>query len=159
MNFLVDTNILVRLSDTASSLHSVCRRAVPGFLDRGDVLFICSQVMIEYWVVVTRPADVNGLGFEPAQAEADVRDFENWFEWLSEPADIAIRWRALVNNHAVRGKRAHDARIVALMEAHGLANLLTFNAADFAGFAGVVCVSPSSYALPTRKEDSPESGN
>ncbi len=52
MNFLVDTNVLVRLSDVASSLHSVCLRAVPGFLVRGDVLFISSQIRIEYWVTV-----------------------------------------------------------------------------------------------------------
>src|SRR5882724_5241738 len=144
MSLLVDTNILARLSETGSPLHSICSQAVPRLLQRGDALFICSQTVIEYWAVATRPIAVNGLGFDPTQAEAELRDFEKWFQWLSEPPDIAVRWRALVNKHSVVGKQAHDTRLVALMEAHGLTHLLTLNPKDFARFSGVTCVEPAS---------------
>src|SRR6266536_3244697 len=115
MNLLVDTNILARLSEAGSPFHVICRQAVPRLLQRGDSLFICAQTVIEYWAVATRPAAVNGLGFDPAQAEAELCDFDNWFQRLSEPPDIAVRWRALANKHQVLGKQAHDTRLVALM--------------------------------------------
>ena len=47
------------------------------------------------------------------------------------------------SKHSVLGKQAHDTRLVALMEAHGLTHLLTFNAGDFARFPGVTCVEPA----------------
>ncbi len=72
MNLLADTNILVRLSDTSSPFHPVCRRAVASLLGKGDLLFICTQNVVEYWAVATRPVQVNGLGFDPAHAEAEL---------------------------------------------------------------------------------------
>jgi predicted nucleic acid-binding protein len=143
MNLLVDTNVLARLSDTGSHLHSICLQAIPRLLERGDGLFVCAQTIIEYWSVATRPAPVNGLGFDHGQAAQELRDFDKWFRCLSEPPDIAARWRALVNKHFIMGKQAHDTRLVALMEAHGLTNLLTLNPRDFARFPGVACIDPS----------------
>ena len=142
MIILLDTNILVPLSDTASPWHEVCRQAIPRLIVRQDTLCLCAQVMIEYWAVATRPASVNGLGFTPEEAEMDLCDFERTLEWLPEPPDIAGRWRALANEHAVRGKQAHDTRLVALMMAHGVAHLLTLNGGDFGRFEGVHCLSP-----------------
>lgn len=143
MNVLVDTNILVRLSDAGCPSHFDCDRAVSFLLGRGDMLFFCAQVTIEYWAVATRPRAANGLDFEPAEAEIELRDFDNMLILLPEPPDIAARWRALVNEHTVRGKQAHDARLVALMEAHGLAHLLTLNGSDFARYPGITSLNPA----------------
>jgi predicted nucleic acid-binding protein len=76
-------------------------------------------------------------------AEASLRRAEQWLVWLPEPPDIGARWRANVNKHSVLGKQAHDTRLVALMEAHGLKHLLTLNPGDFARFPGVTCVEPA----------------
>ena len=38
-----------------------------------------------------------------------------------KPPDMAERWRKMAREHTVRGKQAHDARIAALMIAHGVA--------------------------------------
>ena len=143
MNILVDTNILVRMSDTNSPLHLLCNEAVSRLDQRSDALFLCIQVAAEYWSVATRPTNVNGLGLEPTKAEDELKDFEKAIAWLPEPSDIGPRWRRLVNKHRVRGRQVHDARLVAFMEAHGLTNLLTLNAADFARFPGVTCLSPA----------------
>jgi len=35
---------------------------------------LCAQVLIEYWVVATRPASRNGFGLTPAEAEADIME-------------------------------------------------------------------------------------
>lgn len=48
-----------------------------------------------------------------------------------------------MTTHAVGGKNAHDARLVAAMLAHGLTHLLTFNAADFRRFTAVTVADPS----------------
>lgn len=143
MRILIDTNILVRLRDASSPDHSPCREALKKLQDRQDVPCLCAQVLIEYWVVATRPTDVNGLGLSPAQAEIDLRDFEQIFSWLPEPPDISHRWRALVTRYAVAGRPAHDARLVALMQAHGITQLLTLNTGDFTCYAGVTPIKPS----------------
>src|SRR5687767_15068356 len=118
MNYLLDTNILLRLSETGSPFHLACKQAVASLLANGDLLFICAQNLIEYWAVATRPVSVNGLGFDPVQAEAELQDFEKWAHLLSEPPDIGQRWRRLAQHHNVRGKQAHDTRLVAFMDAH-----------------------------------------
>jgi len=143
MNALVDTNILVRLSDLGHPVQPVCQLALQRLLQRQDRVFLCAQAAIEYWAVATRPKSINGLGLTPMDAEMELRRAERWLVWLPEPPDIAVRWRALVNKHSVLGKQAHDTRLVALMEAHGLTHLLTLNAGDFARFPGVTCVEPA----------------
>lgn len=102
-----------------------------------------AQTFIEYWVVATRPRDVNGLGLAPPEAEADLRDFEDTFALLAEPADMAIRWRALASEYGVRGRQAHDARLAALMRAYGIRHLLTLNSGDFRRYSWITCLLPS----------------
>ncbi|MCX6916367.1 MAG: PIN domain-containing protein [Verrucomicrobia bacterium] len=143
MNALVDTNILVRLSDSGHPLQSVCELALQRLLQRQDRVFLCAQVAIEFRAVATRPKSINGLGLSPTDAEIGLRRAGRWLVWLPEPADIGVRWRALVNKHSVLGKQAHDTRLVALMEAHGLTYMLSLNARDFARFPGVICVEPA----------------
>jgi hypothetical protein len=41
------------------------------------------------------------------------------------------------------GVQVHDARLVALMMAHGLSHLLTLNPADFQRYPGITALSPS----------------
>jgi hypothetical protein len=42
----------------------------------------------------------------------------------------------------VVGKNAHDARLVAAMNVHGLTQLLTFNNQDFQRYPGISVVTP-----------------
>lgn len=46
----------------------------------------------------------------------------------------------------VKGKRAHDARLVAWMRVNKVERVLSFNVRDFHGFDGVDAVSPESSA-------------
>ena len=52
-------------------------------------------------------------------------------------------WQALARNYDVKGKNAHDARLVAAMQRHGIGHLLTFNKPDFTRFAGVCVFTPA----------------
>jgi len=46
------------------------------------------------------------------------------------------------SENAVHGTRAHDTRLVAAMQRHGLTYLLTFNTADFSRFTAIHGLSP-----------------
>jgi hypothetical protein len=47
---------------------------------------------------------------------------------------------------AVFGKPAHDARLIAVMHAHGLTVILTFDASGFSRYPGIDVVHPSGLA-------------
>lgn len=142
MNILLDTNILVRLVEPSEPDHPLCLQAVRQLESAGETLHCCAQTAIEFWAVATRPKNVRGLGFTPARTETALLRAERSWLWLPEPPDIAVRWRRIVNRYAVLGKQVHDARLVALMEAHGLTHLLTLNTADFARYPSITPLHP-----------------
>jgi predicted nucleic acid-binding protein len=62
---------------------------------------------------------------------------------LTENAGTYRIWRSLVVTHGVQGVQVHDARLVSVMQAHGVAQILTLNAADFTRYSAVVtAISP-----------------
>jgi predicted nucleic acid-binding protein len=54
-----------------------------------------------------------------------------WLRVFDETDLTAANLRDLVRRYQVRGKRIHDANIVATMMTHGLARLATYNQRDF----------------------------
>lgn len=142
MKVLLDTNILLRLSATQAPEHADVVRAVTSLLSRGDEPVISAQVLIELWVVATRPANVNGFGWTPAVTHRAITSFRAQFTLLEDTPAIFAHWLALVVASSVEGKRAHDARLAATMLAHGVSTLLTLNPRDFGGFPGVTTLHP-----------------
>lgn len=142
MKLLVDTNIPIRALDPQDARHEVCAAALRTLSTPEHELYLCAQVIIEYWAVATRPRNVNGLGLEPGAVEASLQELEKALLTLPEPPDMAARWRELAGRYGVRGRQVHDTRLVALMLAHGVTTLLTLNGADFARFSEITCLSP-----------------
>jgi predicted nucleic acid-binding protein len=139
---LVDTNVLLRAAQPGHSQYAAAVGAVKTARKRGEVPCVVPQVLYEFWVVATRPVADNGLGMTTTDAEADVADLIQQFHLFRDERAILDRWRRLVVDHDVRGKTAHDARIVAAMERHGIQRLLTFNPQHFRRFAGIDVVHP-----------------
>lgn len=146
MHFL-DTNIVLRLLNTAAPEHEVVRRSVENLESGGEQLAIGLQVLVESWVVLTRPVENNGFGWSTAQAHGALSATRARFTVLVDDDDTATRWLDLVSTQSVSGKRAHDARIVALMASHGVSRILTLNDQDFAGMPQVVAVRPGGSAV------------
>lgn len=142
MNYLIDTNILLRLVEQNSPHHADAQTAVDKLLKRGDTLFITLQNISEFWNVCTRPKDKNGLGFSVAEADAELKQIEQVFDLLPDTAEVYQNWRELVVKHSVSGVQVHDAKIAASMKAHNIENLLTFNAKDFKRFSDIKAVEP-----------------
>ncbi|MGL4882193.1 MAG: type II toxin-antitoxin system VapC family toxin, partial [Waterburya sp.] len=64
MNYLVDTNILLRLSDRNHPQHPIIRSVIRVLRSQGHSLYITPQNCAEFWNVATRPSDKNGLGLD-----------------------------------------------------------------------------------------------
>ena len=142
MSYLIDTSIFLCARDQQSALREVCALAVQHLVENEQRLFICTQVLAEYWVVATRPRQNNGMGLDLSTASADVGRLLAAFESLPEPDDGSRRWYDLVVRHHVLGKQVHDARLAALMLAHGVTHILTLNPGDFARYDGITPVTP-----------------
>jgi predicted nucleic acid-binding protein len=143
MNLLVDTSILVRLSDYTSAVRELCERAIQESLKHGITLYLASQVIIEYWAVSTRPSEANGLGRSVELTFADCMDYLRLMSLLPEPPDIAERWLQLVRQYEVKGKEVHDARLVAFAVAHRIGDILTLNPDDFSRYREVTSWTPA----------------
>lgn len=140
--YLLDTNLLLRLSDRVSADRILAEEGITKLRRNGDELCITVQNLIEFWAVVTRPCNVNGFDWTTQQAETEINILLNKFPLLSDSPDVLTHWLALVSQHDIKGRRTHDARLVAVMLAPGVTHLLTFNTGDFASFTHISLVHP-----------------
>jgi predicted nucleic acid-binding protein len=140
---LLDTNVLGRMTDSTDPQCAASRRAVHVLLVQREVLIIVPQNLYEFWAVATRkpgapPGGQNGLGMTSNQASLWLLYFQRRFKFLPDRADLVDRWHALVKTLDIKGLESHDARLVAAMQTHGIARILTFNANDFKAFSVIV---------------------
>ena len=131
------------LTASKSEKQPIALQAVAALLREGHSLVIASQVITEFWSVVTRPIDVNGLGFSPERARAEIDRARELFPLIKDTPELFNRWLHLVTEHSISGKRVHDIKLIALMLEHDVSHLLTFNARDFPKTAGIIVVEPS----------------
>jgi predicted nucleic acid-binding protein len=132
MDVLLDTNLVTRCIQPSHPLHTIAIAAMKEFAARGDRLCIVPQVIYEHFVVCTRPPnEYGGLGMTSEAAIAEITRVATLFELLLDSQTIYPEWLRLIDQNKVIGKRAHDARIVAAMNIHGMRAIATFNAKDF----------------------------
>ena len=145
-SYLADTNLLLRMADPASSQHPIATKALARLFSQGDEVFLTPQNFIEFWAVATRPVEANGFGWNSERTTKEVADLQKRFPLLADTPDIFTRWLELVKQLPVHGKRVHDARLVAVLQAHAVEYLVTFNTSDFAAFPTLSLVDPYSLA-------------
>ena len=74
--YLLDTNLLLRLSDGRSPSNPIAANAVAQLIANGHDVFITGQNLVEFWAVATRPVEANGLGWSADRARLELRDFD-----------------------------------------------------------------------------------
>jgi predicted nucleic acid-binding protein len=149
MLVLVDTNVLLRLVKSDDALHTTALAALDRLVDLSATVVIVPQCCYEFYVVATRPVDVNGLGLDPETADAKLDEFLGFLSLLRDERTILESWRDLVRTYRVRGKTAHDARLVAAMRRHRIDHVLTFNTSDFKRYSAFLTVlDPGRLAVP-----------
>jgi predicted nucleic acid-binding protein len=140
--YLLDTNVLLRAVQEEADDHTIAISAISLLAGRGEDLVVTPQVLIEFWSVATRPTDVNGLGWSVQLVDEEVTRLLDQFPMLVDRPEVFAHWLQIVRSHEVKGKRVHDARLVAIMRAHRVAHLLTFNVDDFKGHPDMTIVHP-----------------
>ena len=127
----LDTNVLLTATTPARPLHEAALEVFDVWPDRGLRLCTSGQVLREYLVVATRPAEVNGLGLSLEDALVNASRIGERLQVLAEGEATLRRLERIVRDFGCRGKQVHDAHIVATALEHGVAKLVTENTADF----------------------------
>jgi len=159
MKVLLDTNILTRLIEPGHAMHPDALNSTRVLGLQGHSLCIVPQNLYEFWVVCTRPLASNGLGKSVAECTADIAGLKGLFALLDDTPALYPTWEQLVTANAVVGKNAHDARLVAAMQVHGITHLLTFNDADFRRFTAITVFTPTHVLAPTATSPPPPPGS
>jgi len=143
--YLLDTNLLLRWANLLDPARPLALAALQKLRQQGVVLHTTPQNYIEFWSNATRPVTANGLGLSPPQASRLVQRLRPLFPLLADTGLIFDEWLRVVNAAGVSGRQVHDARLVAVMLAHGVTHLLTFNVGDFTRYQamGIVAVHPA----------------
>jgi predicted nucleic acid-binding protein len=76
------------------------------------------------------------------EAASELERIKAMFLFLPETPAIYPVWEALVVEHRVIGKPAHDARLVAAMRVHGLTAILTFDRTGFSRYPAIEVIHP-----------------
>ena len=143
---LIDTSTLLRTIQVRHPQYETVVRAFETLTARGRDLHIVPQNLVELWVVATRPVAQNGLGLSTTEAAAELVRLKSMFPLLPDTPAIHPVWERLVIQYRVSGKPAHDARLVAAMQVHGLTSILTFDRTGFSRYAGVEVLHPADAA-------------
>lgn len=145
MSVLVDTNVLLRRTQPSDHHHVAATESVARLLTSGEPVCITPQNVAEFWNVVTRPVEANGLGLSVTAASREIELFERVLTLLPDTPAIYPEWKRLVLTHRVRGSKVHDARLAAAMSVHGIRRILTFDTAGFTRY-GVEILDPADIA-------------
>lgn len=140
--YLLDTNVILRFCNPSDIQHHLSTEAIYCLLNQADECFLTAQVLIELWVVATRPVEVNGLGWTTEKTRNTIDQLLNRFSLLEESPEIFPTWLDLVTTDKVIGKRTHDVRLIAIMLANEITHILTFNPTDFAVTSSITVVRP-----------------
>jgi predicted nucleic acid-binding protein len=149
--WLIDTDILLRMSKTDDPSHRTISEALRVLVAQNARLCFTSQILGEFWNASTRPRDRNGFGLNTAETDRIVRVIERDFEFLPDNREVHDRWRRLIVAHEVKGVQVHDARLAASMYVHGVQQLLTVNVRDFHRFRGLRAVHPADVLHPAQR--------
>jgi predicted nucleic acid-binding protein len=142
MSYLVDSNVLLRLVYRCDAMHTDAQNAYTILREEDRALFIVPQNLIEFWAVATRPVSANGLGLTVEEAARESSLLKGLLTLEPDTPAIYTTWEKLVVKYQVKGKQAHDTRLVAAMVVHQITHLLTFNTDDFKRFSEISAIDP-----------------
>lgn len=140
--YLLDTNILLRLSLPGGPYAEVVVSAVGRLVAEGATLFYTLQNAAEFWNVCTRPRERNSSGLPLRETERRLQLIEQQFLFLPETQATYTQWRRIVMECGVSGVQVHDARLAAAMDVNNISHLLTLNPRDFERFPGITPIHP-----------------
>ncbi len=139
---LIDTNILIHVKSATSPDHERAKADVERLIIAGHELFVCPQVLREFYKVMTTPKTSNGIGLSPDQAKQELQSIVNTYSLTEDSNRVFAEWQTLVDTYQVSGKNAHDTHIVACMRMNAIDGILTYNTKDFRRFDSFISLHP-----------------
>lgn len=136
----IDTNVLV-YANRSTSIHHRQALVRMGALGSTDELFLSRQAIREYLAAVTRP-DATAPAVPMPTALAELGRMVQLFTVLEDSPAVMGELVRLLARFPTGGRQVYDANIVATMLTYGVDRLLTFNAADFKRFSGLIQLEP-----------------
>src|SRR4030095_11351879 len=105
MSLIVEVNeqgALLRAVQKAAPEHTLVVSAIAQLTANGAAIYVSPQVLIEFWVVATRPTEVNGFGWDLAFVAAEINRILSQFPLLDERPNIFGRWFKLVSSREIK---------------------------------------------------------
>jgi uncharacterized protein len=139
---IIDANILVYAVVSEAPQNAVARALLDAArLDPNVTLYVSSQILCEFYSVVTNPRRMTAAR-SSAEALAAIAGFLTFLHVLPIPARTVEGWMDLLRRRAVTGADVFDLQLVATMLANGISRIYTFNGPDFAAFSELAVVTP-----------------
>ena len=135
----LDTNILVYLANEDSSFHAVVKDKFKELAAKSE-LWISRQVLREYAVVMSRSGIIE-KSLTSAEIVSDLTKWGTICVVADETEEITGFLKKLIQAYNIKGKRIHDANIVATMMVNTIAFLFTLNVDDFKGIKEVELIT------------------
>lgn len=131
---ILDANVLIYAMASEAPQHTASRALVDAVRDDPGVPFyVTSQVLCEFYSVVTNPRRMT-VARSGAEAVAALRVFLAFLKVLPVPAHAVAGWMDLLRRRPVTGANIFDLQLVAVMLANDVKRIYTFNVADFEPF-------------------------
>ena len=153
MPVFVDSGVLLRALHRSDPFYADVRSAIRTLISQRTPIFTGLQQFAEFWNVCTRsPGERGGFNLSLDETATRLRRLERGVKILTETPVTPEIWKTIVQKHAVKGVKVHDARTVALMLTHSLTELLTLNKADFTRYRseGIKPMTPAEFAEAAR---------
>jgi len=134
---LIDTNVLIYSTVSGNPWHQEARDWLTALHEAGVTLCVTPQILRECLVVMTR-GTVFETDFTMDEVLTVLQALLQTLHVLDETTAVASALRELLRRYPVRGKRIHDANLVAAMQVHGITRLVTYNREDFRVFEEII---------------------
>lgn len=139
---LLDANILVYAMASEAPQHLAARAVLNAARDDPTTtLYITSQILCEFYSVVTNPRRMT-VARTSAEALEVITDFLTFLHVLPIPARAVEGWMDLLRRRPVTGADVFDLQLAAAILANGVSRIYTFNGADFTAFPELAVVEP-----------------
>ncbi len=141
---LLDTNVLVYALFAGRPEHAASLALLESTQDASANLVLAPQNLAEFYAVVTNPRRVSTpLSANDARAEVEKLTRLPGLRVLDVPADLVQRWHALLGRYPVTGRAFYDVQLVAVMLAHDIRRVYTFDRKDFGRFTELELLTPA----------------
>ncbi|MEW6235730.1 MAG: PIN domain-containing protein [Candidatus Omnitrophota bacterium] len=139
-----DTNVLVYAHDEKSPFHEESADLLSCVFTGSVTGVVSEQNLLELYRVLTHPAAMSHLPFEPEQAASLIRRvyLEDAFEVVYTNRSVLQRCLELIVQHHVVTAKVFDMRLAAQVLESRVDYLATYNIGDFKGIQGIDSKTP-----------------